>query len=221
MSRIILLVLALLLAACQPAPAEDITVQPPVKVAIPPSLAWLEHDLADCAASAGVAVQRADEAPQGTEVITLRLGEPPSGSYAAILGEDRLAVIVHPDNPLAEMDKDNAQAIFAGQQKNWPDGSEVQAWNLPPGDDASAAMAAAGFIFANDGQAPTPQAMLMAVSTNPAAIGYLPARWLDSSVRELAVSGFEIKLPILAVSVGEPQDGARALLLCLQGKITK
>lgn len=219
MSRIILLVLALLLAACQPAPAAEITAQPPVKVAVPPSLAWLEGDLADCAASAGVAVLRADEAPQGAGVIALRLGEPPAGSYAAVLGEDRLAVIVHPDNPLTEMDIDNAQAIFAGHQKTWPGGTAIQAWSLPPGDDASAAMAAAGFTFANVGQAPTPQVMLKAVSTNPAAIGYLPARWLDSSVRELAVSGPALTLPILAVSDAEPQAGARTLLICLQERI--
>lgn len=219
MPKSILVLVIFLLAACQPAPVAEITAQPPLKVALSPSLTWLEGDLADCAAAARVAVQRSDDSSIGTGVISLQLGEPQNGAYAAVLGEDHVIMIVHPDNPLAELSLQQAQAIFSGGQKTWPDGSEVQAWSLPATLDVSTALTAAGFTFANTGLAPTPQSMLEAVAANPLAIGYLPARWLNSSVRALNVPDLKVDLPILAVSEQEPQGSARALLLCLQKKI--
>lgn len=219
MSKSVLALLVILLAACQPAPVAEITAQPPVKVALSPSLTWLEGDLAGCAATVEVAVQRADDMPSETGVIELQLGEPPAGSYAAVLGVDHLVVIVHPDNPLTELSVNEAQDIFSGRQKTWADGSEIQTWSLPATMDVSTALTAAGFTFANTGLSPTPKSMLEAVAANPLAIGYLPARWLDSSVRALDVTDLKVDLPVLAVSELEPQGNARALLVCLQEKI--
>lgn len=219
MSKPVLLLLVILLAACQPAPVAEITAQPPVEVALSPSLTWLEGDLAGCASAVKVAVQRADDIPSDPGVIELQLGEPPAGSYAAVLGVDHLVVIVHPDNPLTELSLEEAQDIFAGRQKTWADGSEIQTWSLPATTDASTALIAAGLTIANTGLAPTPQSMLKAVASNLLAIGYLPARWLNPTVRALDVTDLKVDLPILAVSEQEPQGSARALLVCLQEKI--
>ena len=219
MSRIVLVVLALVLAACQSAPAAPVTPQPPLKVAVSPSLTWLEGDLAACAASEGIAVQRADDDPAASGVIALQLGAPQDGRFAAVLGQEKVVVIVHPDNPQPELTRDDALAIFSGRQKSWPDGTEILVWGLPETSDAHTAMLTAGFSFAGAGLAASPQAMLHAVASDPAAIGYLPARWVDVSVRALEITGMPVEAPILAVSAQEPQGGARALLVCLQEKI--
>ena len=219
MSRIVLVVLALVLAACQSAPAVQATPQTPLKVAVSPSLTWLETDLAACAASVGVAVQRADDGPAASGVIALQLGAPEDGRFAAVLGQEQVVAIVHPDNPQPELTRDDALAIFAGRQKFWPDGTEIHVWGLPETSDAHAAMLAAGFSFAAAGLAASPQAMLQAVASDPAAIGYLPARWVDASVRALQITATPVEVPILAVSAQEPKGSARALLVCLQEKI--
>ncbi len=217
MRKVALLMFALLLAACQPGVTREITPAAPLAVNVSDSLAWLESDLADCAATAGVAVQRSETSANAA--LTLRLGEPDGQGYAAVLGEDRLAVIVHPDNPLEEISAQAVQAIFSGGEQSWPEGGEIQVWALPQSSDVTTAFVAAGFAIADAGLAPTTGAMRKAVAADPSAIGYLPARWLDSSVRALTVSGLEIDLPILAISAQEPQGEARALLLCLQERI--
>jgi len=67
--------------------------------------------------------------------------------------------------------------------------------------------------------APDPAAMLVAVSSDPAAIGYLPATWLDDEVRPLVLDSalaLKLRLPILALAKAEPQGVSRTLLGCLQ-----
>lgn len=219
MFRILVFVLALLMAACQASPAVEATPAPPLRVAVSSSLTWLEPDLADCASEASVAVQRADESSSDPEVISLRLGVPTEeDGYAAALGEERLVFIVHPDNPLKELTLASAQAIFSANEKNLPDQGEIHVWALPESNDASVALADAGFIVNGAGLAPTPESMLEVVAGDPAAIGYLPARWLNTGVRALEVDGLDA-VPILAVSTQEPQGAARALLVCLQKRI--
>lgn len=219
MRRLVPILLVLFLAACGTAPAAETTPEQPLKVAVSSDLAWLESDLAGCAAEVGAAVLRADETPDGQDVIALQTGAPPEGKYAAVLGEDRLAIIVHPDNPLEELSLESAQAIFTGLQKNWGDQSEIRVWSLPKTGEVTSALTAAGFSLAESAQAPTAADMRAAVAADPSAIGYLPARWLDDSVRELPVDGLKVELPVLALSAQEPQGKARALLLCLQAKI--
>jgi hypothetical protein len=219
MRKIIILLFVLLLAGCQAAPTSQTAPAQPLQVALSDSLSWLEPDLADCAAQAGVAVQRVDGSTAGTNVIQLRLGAPDEAGYAALLGMDELAIIVAPENPLQALSLENAQAIFAGIARTWADQSQIQVWALPQASDVSAAFLNAGFRVTNAGLAPTPATMLEVVAENPAAIGYLPARWLNDQVRALEVDGLKAELPILAISAEEPQDAASALLVCLQEKI--
>jgi len=214
--------LILLLAACQPLPASEArTPAQPLKIALTDSLSWLGPDLADCAAEVGVAVQYIEEPATGDGVIHLRLGTPETDGYTAVLGEDQLAVIVHPDNPEQEISQESLLAIFTGKQKNWPNQSEIQLWSLPRSSDVTVALRAAGIKMENAGLAPTPKAMLNAVAENSNTIGFIPVRWVDDSVRVLQVKGLDITLPILATSRMEPQGAARAWLVCLQEKIAQ
>jgi len=222
MHKVTFILLILLLAACQPLPvAETRTPSDPLEISVPDSLSWMGPDFASCASEVGVAVQIVDAASPSSELIQLRLGTPDTVGFTAVLGQDHLAVIVHPDNPEQEIPLETLQAIFIGQQKNWPDQSEIQLWSLPQSSDVTAALLAAGINLSNAGLAPTTRAMLEAVAQNSKAIGFMPARWVDESVRVLQVKGLDVTLPILATSRMEPQGAARAWLVCLQEKMAQ
>ncbi|HWQ04548.1 MAG TPA: substrate-binding domain-containing protein [Longilinea sp.] len=215
-------VLILLLVACQPPPASETkTLGQPLVISVTDSLEWLGPDLAGCAAEVGVAVQYVVDKSAGDDGIRLRLGEPETDGYTALLGEDHLAVIVHPDNPEQEISLDTLQAVFSGKQEKWADQSEIQFWSLPRSSDVTIALLAAGIKIANAGLAPTSKTMLNVIAENPNAIGFIPAHWVDDSVRVLQVTGLDISFPILATSRMEPQGAARAWLVCLQEKMGK
>lgn len=147
------------------------------------------------------------------------------------LGEDRLAVIVHPDNPLEEIEISQLAAVYSGAILDWSGLQEgtsgaIQPWVYPSGDDAQS-------LFDNNVLpfdeligtariAPDPQTMLEAVGDDPLAIGMIPSRWLDPSVRAIKITGDSEQdwtLPILAVTADDPAGSVRDWLLCVQDKI--
>jgi ABC-type phosphate transport system substrate-binding protein len=124
--------------------------------------------------------------------------------------------------------------LFAGQVNQWDavGGSpqSVQVWIFPEGDDARQLFDSVildGYQLTTVAQlAPDPQAMLEAVSDDPAAIGYLPRRWLKGNsgdkVRALPINqtlADSLRQPILALSGAEPEGAMRTLLICLQGML--
>jgi len=61
--------------------------------------------------------------------------------------------------------------------------------------------------------------MRQAVAADSAAVGFLPRRWLDASIKEIALteSPFDPPaLPILAVSAAAPSGSLYTWLYCLQ-----
>jgi hypothetical protein len=66
--------------------------------------------------------------------------------------------------------------------------------------------------------------MRQAVAADPSAIGYLPRRWVDSSLRPLSIDGISetsLRQPILAVTQTTPQGAQKEWLLCLQRSIAQ
>ena len=52
-----------------------------------------------------------------------------------------------------------------------------------------------------------------------AAIGWLPARWLNQNLKEIAIVGIDPSaqiIPVLAVTPGNPLDDTQKWLQCLQ-----
>ncbi len=152
--------------------------------------------------------------------------------YAAVVGQEELVLIVHPQNPLTSITLTDLQAIFRGGLREWPQSAppvEIQPWVYLNGDDTHAVFEAAVL----SGQAPSarvvslapdPAAMREAVAANPAAIGFLPRRWLDPSVKAISVDGLDpalLRQPILAMSRSEPQGLEKSWLLCLQDKLSE
>jgi ABC-type phosphate transport system substrate-binding protein len=151
---------------------------------------------------------------------------------AFVVGQEALVIIVHPQNPLTSIDLSSLQAIFLGTQRNWPQSeppAEIQPWVSLNGDDVQDVFQAV--ILAGQApsarvvsQAPDPAAMREAVAANPEAIGFLPRRWLDTSVKAISIDGLDpalLQQPVLAVSQTEPQGADKSWLLCVQDRLSQ
>lgn len=231
------LIIVGLLAGCQG--QVETTPQPivPVKVQITPALDWLRPSMAACAEEnpdLSLTVQSANLTDQtlDTAGVLLRWTDADTDQGKTFkLGEDRLAFIVHPDNLLEEIENSQLAAVFSGSTLDWTElqqgaSGAIQPWVYPTGDDAQALFDKNVLPFdeliGTARIAPDPQTMLEAVGSDPLAIGYIPARWLNSSVKAIKITGDteqEWTLPILAVTANEPAGPVRDWLLCVQDKI--
>jgi hypothetical protein len=236
------LLLSISVSSCQP----DVPISTPApspvlwNVHYTSTLSWLGAHFHSCTAEQAdtsiVVFEQPAQAITPNEVdFAMRWGSPADISgYAAVIGYDEMVVIVHPDNPVAALSQEDLIDIYYGSIRFWsqynPAGAAVtgriRLWTYPTGSDIQDIFAA---ITGSDIQgdavlylAPDPAAMLEAVAADPAAIGYIPERWLDESVRSVELTGAEVQSlshPILAFSRGEPQGEQRAWLLCLEERI--
>lgn len=160
-------------------------------------------------------------------VLGLRWGAGPKQSgYAAVVGQEELVVVVSPKNPTQKIAWQDLQAIYQGSLPDSSPAKEVRAWAYPAGEDIQAVFesmigtTASRVIFL----APDPAAMREAVAGDARAIGFLPRRWLDSSVNEVSVQGLDparMRQPILALSKTEPKGLEKAWLICLQQRLSE
>lgn len=240
-----LLIFSVFLAACQPALTPAARPTPLIlQVQVTASLRNLSEDFHACANQVGIGMVvletiTADLDPTESD-ITLRRGEPnPLEGYAAVIGDETLTAVVHPDNPIEQLSLDEIKRLYTGTIDNWIEVSpsrasaelpevEVQAWVYPPGEDVQQVLV--GMIIEETGVegeayrspaylAPDPQAVREAVSQNLGAIGFLPQSWIDSSVKTVEIEGLDpdqMRQPILAISSSEPVGAARNWLLCVQ-----
>ncbi len=232
-----LLCAVLLLSACRPvaAPATEPT---PLflQVQFTPALAVLRPHFQSCAlAQPGLAVialeRPADALTPAQVTFALRWDEPPRlEGYAADIAQEALVPIVHPSNPLAALNRAQIDALLADPAPTWerllPQGKDLplHLWVYPSGDDARGVLEDAllqhSVPAGSAAIAPDPQAMRQAIAADPDALGFLPTRWLDASVR-LVPLDVPSPRPILALSAAEPQGAARQWLLCLQNALSQ
>ena len=228
--------LTLMLAGCRPTlvPKPDPTPQA-IHVSVPPSLTVLGPLLKSCMAElpqAGLIISRTTAPTLEQAGLALRWGAGSSlpGSFAAVLSNETLVFIVHPQNPLEQIPLADLLAIYRGTQNEWPSNGpagEVQPWAYPAGEDVQQIFTAvAGESFPENASAlaPDPAAMIEAVAGSPSAIGYLPRRWLDGRVKEVQIEDLSedrLRQPILVLSQSEPVGPAKSWLLCLQENLAE
>jgi ABC-type phosphate transport system substrate-binding protein len=175
--------------------------------------------------------------------VLLRWGAPPElADYSAQLAENRLVMIVNPKNPLTSLTPALIRQIAEGKISNWnaafqqcPDCFDSQPseelGNLPPVLNFYQAGEEVQDIFERQILAGTPVAraaatlipsslsMQQEVGQDIAAIGYIPSGAVDNSVKAITITGLEetqLSMPILAISLSEPQGAIREWLLCIQ-----
>ena len=231
----LILALLALLAACADLPTPQPL--PPtqwLRVQVSPSLALSDDLLSACTpAGAGLALQGVTGAAFAADQVdlTLRWGAPPDSSgYSAQIGEDELVPVVHPSNSVQALTFSALQTTFAGGLPGWDwdflgqTAQPLSVYAYPASSDIQAILASQ---LLPSGQplprevvvAPGPAQVREAVAADPGALGFLPRRWVDASVKAITVTGLPAGAwtkPILALSAVEPQGIARAWLLCVQ-----
>lgn len=241
MSRILLFMLITgLLAGCAVQQTSVPAITPQVlRVEISSTLEWLRPEMAECVQpSPGLrlSVQTIALPEQSLNQADLLLrwsDQPVTDGFAFELGEESLAIIVHRDNPLEAMDLSMVKDMYYGQVTIWPGTDNatrdaIHQWVLPADSEAQGlferVVISNSQVIRTAKIAPTPAAMLEAVMDDPQAIGFLPTRWLDSSVRSIELSNSPVDkliMPILAVTAAEPTGLTRDWLLCVQERINQ
>ena len=241
--RIIELILAVIvLTACSPEihPAEPLATPQIWQVQTTPALAWLGESFQACAA-AQPGVNLVVSQHSAAEIDPLKAdfsfqwgqrSQPPL--FAAVIGQDTLAVVVNPANPIEQLSVDDVKAIFGSQRAAW--GQVIATPCANCGLDASSAVKAYVYAAGEDVRqaadwipsgpdailAPGPAAARQAVAQDAGGIAYLPGHWVDSTVKKVTITGADpamLSQPILALAGAEPQGEKRAWLLCVQEKI--
>lgn len=153
-----------------------------------------------------------------------------------ILGYDGIAVVVHPDNPLRELDLETVARIFTQEVNAWSElaggDAPIHAFGRPSYSGTRAAFQQR--VLA--GRAPdaafgptvetveSSREVVARVAGDVGAIGYVSVGHVQSSVRPLALRASRAA-PAVAVSAASIRDGsyplARPLLLYLRGDSTR
>lgn len=112
-----------------------------------------------------------------------------------------IAIVVHPNNPLANLTKEDAAKIFLSKTKTFPNGKEVSIIDLEEGDEIrnafyekvtnkSASQVKAYWsrlIFTGKGQPPKvaidSDEVISAISNNENAIGYIDTDDINENVK--------------------------------------
>jgi hypothetical protein len=145
-----LVLLLLLMVACQPVVISEPVPTPEVwEIQYTPSLSWLGPHFSACIEEqphASIVVFETPTAALDPLAVdfAFRWGPPPEvQGFAAIAGWDELVMIVHPDNTLEALTRDEVAEIYAGSILSWsrfnPAASAVTGrihlWVYPTGND--------------------------------------------------------------------------------------
>lgn len=115
-----------------------------------------------------------------------------------LLARDGIAIVVHPDNSVTGLTKDQIIKIFAGEITNWSEiGGSSGTITVIAREEGSGTRGAfeemvMGETLITDKAIlqPSNGALRTSVSTTPLAIGFLSLGYIDGTVKALAVDGF-------------------------------
>ena len=214
----------------QPLSISTLSTPQTVNVVISPSLGWLGNTFSQCARLqpdfAVIIDEKSADQMLPVTTPTFRWGDPGNlPGFVYPLGYDSLALIVNPANTFTSIDQANVQGLFSGATSRWPDAAqtEVKVWEYLPGEDIQQlfenAVLKGGQITSLAFIAGDPQQLRSAVAADPGAIGFIPSRWLDSTVRSLSITNLDpaaLSFPVLALTPTEPSGVLRTWLSCLQ-----
>ena len=233
------LLLLVLLAGCA---APSSTPQPTLqvwRVQRTPALGWMDDSINQCIREqpgSGVllsGVTAAELDPLQADISLTWDTVPVEGLPVFQLGTDQLAVAIHPDNPLRVVTSEQFSNIISGKWTTWQQvdeslSGEISWWLLPPGDETRTLLEK---TFEADLQmnpfawlAPDPSAVVQSVAADTLAIGVVPSRWVDKTVKSIPLQGVDgntLTLPILAIARQQPDSAMTAFLGCLQKNIGK
>ena len=230
-----LIIMLGLMSGCTPQPLQLPATPPtPLNVFLTPSTEIWVGAVNRCGSlnstlNAFIHVQRMDTDQLDDLSVTIHSGETGAVGKQFKLTDEELIIIVHPDNPLSEISDEQFAAVLTGFTRTW---SEVDPNLVPefgqlavqpviyPSEDELEQILSQHFMgdlvpslgakIVNN-----PAEMVELVSQTPGAIGFIPKRWLVSSIKQLVPSE-KIIYPLIMVTKAEPADRLKQLMLCLQ-----
>jgi DNA-binding transcriptional LysR family regulator len=234
--NLIIFFIILSLTACgQPLIATPPPTPQIVTVAHTPTLRPAREALHDCAITLpeiALVVQETSRPHLLEEAADLYLwmGEPPDTTeHVYPIASEQIVVIVHPDNPIVELETNILRAIFTGRTRNWVEvgglDSETEVWVYPMDDEIQQLI---DHVLLNGETytslawlAPDSDAMQDAINENIPSIGFLPRAWLTDQSKVIKLTSElqeSLHQPILLLSSDEPQGSVRSLVHCMQSE---
>ncbi|WP_058486575.1 phosphate ABC transporter substrate-binding protein [Defluviitalea phaphyphila] len=152
-----------------------------------------------------------------------------------VLAYDGIAVVVHPENPVSDLDKETINKIFRGEIKNWKEVGGNDAQIVVLGREAGSGTRGAfeeivGLLDKNDeGKEVSAMvedaltfdsngALKASLSQQKNGIGYLSLGYLDETVKALTINGVEATVENVKAGTYEI---SRHLLMVTKGEISK
>ena len=117
--------------------------------------------------------------------------------WAAPIGQDGIAVIVHPDNPVTALTTAQLRSIYQGWINNWSQvgGRDAQIVVVSREDSSGTRAEFESLVMGSRRTtstaqiAPSTDAMIQSVARQPDSIGYVSMSALDQTVRALSIDG--------------------------------
>jgi undecaprenyl-diphosphatase len=220
-----------------------------IDVNYPSSLSWLVPVFNECNQN-GTALslkyqEQVHPLPSSLPSINLNYEnniDPESVKY--VLGYDFLKIVTSKTNPLVKLNLSQLKDIFNGTYSSWDyfikecdqcenkngfsilSNKDIQLWNYPAGsiEERIFFQRIVNKIQSplNAIIAPDVKAMGEALQINPAALGYLPAHWINESLKPIEITDInteDLKFPIIISVSFLPIQSYEGLFLCIQNSL--
>jgi hypothetical protein len=240
--------LLLFLAACAPQPTPAPTPHTAYVGTTPAYADWLEKRVTTYwqdQPSNGVIpliypLEAALEAVEQDELeLLVSAAQPPEGWFATPLLLDGIAILVHPDVPIRDLNMPQLSDIFLGRMENWTslegEDRKIQPIIPLPGDETRTSfqdeVLNGARYTSNALLAPNPMAALEMVASKPGSITFLPWTAIPTDRTTLRVEGvqltarnietgrYPLTLQLLAFAPEEPRGTMREFLGWLQATL--
>ena len=147
----------------------------------------------------GAGVTAAQEAAADFGAVSREIKEDETGIDSVVIAIDGIAIIAHPDNPLADIALEDVTKIFAGEITNWSEvgGDDIDIVVVSREDGSGTRGAFTDIVLGDEELVASALihnstgGVLEAVASDPNAIGYASTGSMSDSVKGLAVDGFE------------------------------
>jgi len=191
----------------------------------------LPFDLATATRAEGIR-----QVEDGDATLLVTSGEPPEGWFATPLGRQALAVVVHPNNPVRDLDLDELQDLYTGRLSSWErvGGRDVAVQPIlplpgePSGDAFRERILAGAPPWPGTLLAPTAAATLEVVQEVEGAVGVVPLAAVTADLRLVRLGGvlpgdstvasgsYPLTVELFATAPVEPGPPLRDFLVWIQ-----
>ena len=208
---IIFLLSSFLLFSCSTGTPQPPTPQVVSVYATASTQPWLT-ELYDCAATQPSVIIRLSDSQSDAD-IRLQIGEPEIlSSFAYQIDTEEILIVTHRQSPVQNMTLEQARALFEGLGD-----PSVQVWVYSSDADAQRVfdqfVMEGRSVMSSAKVAATPQQMSDTLNNEPNSVGILPKHWKAGDWRFVYTIP---NVPVLALTMDEPQGAIKELIACLQ-----